>query len=519
MIARRRFLAMGCSLAALTAANWPLAARADDLSTPDGIIAMAQRLSMAAYVPHRRGVVPPFDTLDYDSLRGVHPRKGVAAGLQLGPQFRADLLPPGGLFQDHVGITLLGRDTAFSAEMFDFDPALITLPDGPIPKGALGFSGIRFQTPLNDPAIWGEVLVLQGASYFRALAQGTVHGLSARAFALNTGGAGPEEFPVTQHISVFDTNDGLHFGCLIDTPRASAALIATLRAGGATVMDCALHLFPRVPLADVGIAPLTSMFQHNDLGPARIDDFRPAVHDSDVLVIDNGAGERLWRPLSNPAKLAVSAFVDDAPRGFGLLQGPTGFDHYRDAEAAYHRRPSAWVDPVGDWRRGAVVLVEIPTENEFADNIVAFWRPDGVLDAGAHRFDYRLSWLAPGLAAFPTAPLPLVPLHAASGIEPNTGAARLFVLDYNLDPTQGMTAEDYAETARLDFGPVSGAQISGETIYALREDPTVLRVSFVLTPDADAQAAELRIALRDPNNAPLAPIWLYRWSRRADGKV
>ena len=519
MIPRRVFLTMGASLAALTASGWSVMAQADDLTTPDGLIAAAQRLAQAPYNPRRGGLVPPFDALDYDSFRGVRPRKGAAAGLQLGPQFRADLLPPGWLFQDHVGITLPGHDTTFSATLFDLDPTLITVPDGPIDYAGMGFSGIRFQTPLNDPAVWDEVLVLQGASYFRALARGTAYGLSARALALNTGGPGAEEFPVTRHITVFDTEDGLHFGCLIDTPRASAALIAILRPGTATVMECALHLFPRVPLADVGIAPLTSMFQHNDLGPARIDDFRPAVHDSDVLVIDNGAGERLWRPLANPAQLALSAFADDGPRGFGLLQGPTEFDRYRDAEGAYHRRPSAWVEPQGDWGRGAVMLLEIPTENEFADNIVAFWRPEGVLDTGAHRFDYRLSWLAPGLAAFPPAPLPLVPLHAASGIEPNTGAARLFVLDYHLDPAQGITAEEFATTARLDFGPITGAQISGETIYALREDPTLLRVSFVLTPDAGTAEAELRLALRNTDMAPLAPIWLYRWSRRADGKV
>jgi periplasmic glucans biosynthesis protein len=519
MITRRVFLSSGVSMAALTASSLRLMAQADNLSTPDALIASARRLAQAPYAPRRGELVPPFDTLDYDSFRGVRPRKGTAAGLQLGTQFRADLLPPGWLFQDHVSITLPGHDTTFSAKLFDLDPTLIAVPDGPIDYAGMGFSGIRFQTPLNEPDIWDEVLVLQGASYFRALASGTAYGLSARALALNTGGPGIEEFPITRHITVFDTAEGLHFGCLIDTPRASAALIATLRPGRATVMDCALHLFPRVPLADVGIAPLTSMFQHNDLGPARIDDFRPAVHDSDVLVIDNGAGERLWRPLANPAQLVLSAFSDDSPRGFGLLQGPTAFDRYRDAEAAYHRRPSAWVEPAGDWGRGAVMLLEIPTENEFADNIVAFWRPERVLDTGAHKFDYRLSWLAPGLPAFPTAPLPLVPLHAASGVEPNTGAARLFVLDYHLDPTQGRTADDYAQSVVLDFGPVSGAQINGEAVYALREDPSLLRVSFVLTPDADTSAVELRLALRNADTSPLAPIWLYRWSRRVDGKV
>lgn len=519
MIKRRHFLIASTSLAALSVGAWPLTAHADDLSSPDGLIAAAQRLSTAPYAPRRGGLVPPFDALDYDSFRGVRPKPGAAAALPLGTQFRADLLPPGWLFQDHVGITLPGHDTTFSANLFNFDPALITLPEGPIAYDGMGFSGIRFQTPLNDASVWDEVLVLQGASYFRALARGTAYGLSARALALNTGGPGVEEFPITRHISVFDTEDGLHFGCLIDTPRASAALIVTLKPGAATVMDCALHLFPRVPLADVGIAPLTSMFQHNDLGPARIDDFRPVVHDSDVLVIDNGAGERLWRPLANPAELALTAYQDENPRGFGLLQGPTEFDRYRDAEAAYHRRPSAWVEPVGDWGRGAVMLLEIPTENEFADNIVAFWRPEGSLDASAHRFDYRLSWLAPGMADFPRKADPFVPLHAASGVEPNTTTGRLFVLDYIMDPSLDLDLDIYAKSVVLDFGTVTGAEISGQTAYALRDDPRLLRVSFVLTPAPDTRNAELRLSLRAADSTPLAPVWLYRWSRRSDGGV
>ena len=51
------------------------------------------------------------------------------------------------------------------------------------------------------------------------------------------------------------------------------------------------------------------------------------------------------------------------------------------------------VDPLGDWGPGAVMLVEIPTGDEFMDNIVAFWRPEAPLAAGSeHRFAYSLTW-------------------------------------------------------------------------------------------------------------------------------
>src|SRR5690606_39304714 len=44
--------------------------------------------------------------------------------------------------------------------------------------------------------------------------------------------------------------------------------------------------------------------------------------------------------------------------------------------AHYHVRPSLWVEPRGEWGKGAIQLMEIPTENETHDNIVAYWLPE-----------------------------------------------------------------------------------------------------------------------------------------------
>ncbi len=41
------------------------------------------------------------------------------------------------------------------------------------------------------------------------------------------------------------------------------------------------------------------------------DDFRPRVHDSDMLAIENGAGELIWRPIANPRNVETSVFEDD----------------------------------------------------------------------------------------------------------------------------------------------------------------------------------------------------------------
>ncbi|MBR3370402.1 MAG: glucan biosynthesis protein [Rhodobacteraceae bacterium] len=517
---RRDFLNGVCA-AALAPALVLTAARAETpppLPDPQAMIDAARHLAQSPYAPRPQILNAPFAALSYDSYRGIRPRPGYAGDLALGPHFVADLLPPGWLFRDPVSIDLPDHDTAFSAQLFDYDPRYFTPPPqaGVLPD--MGFSGLRLRHQLNRAGIWDEVLVLQGASYFRALARGTVYGLSARALALGTGGPTPEEFPVTRHITVFDSGTSVQFGCLVDSPRCAAALIATLTPGDTTTMDCTLHLFARTRIEDAGIAPLTSMFQHNDLGPATIDDFRPAVHDSDVLVMDNGAGERLWRPLANPAQVQVSAFEDTTPRGFGVMQMPVEFTHFRDQEGAYHRRPSVWVTPRGNWGAGAVMLLEIPTPNEFADNIVAFWRPRTALEPGEHRFAYRLDWCPPGPSALPAQDHPLLPLRSASGIEPNAGEGRLFVLDFKPAPGTGNTA-DYTQ-AQLDFGTDPAATyITGAAFYPLREESGAWRASFVFTPPADMTVAELRLRLRLPSGALLAPVWLHRWTRSHGGGV
>ena len=84
----------------------------------------------------------------------------------------------------------------------------------------------------------------------------------------------------------------------------------------------------------------------------------------------NGAGERLWRPLSNPTRLQASGFADRTPKGFGLAQRAAGFAAYQDLEARYDLRPSMWVEPLDDWGQGQVRLVELPTPHEDRKSVV-----------------------------------------------------------------------------------------------------------------------------------------------------
>lgn len=117
------------------------------------------------------------------------------------------------------------------------------------------------------------------------------------------------------------------------------------------------------------------------------------MHDSDGLLVLNGNGEWLWRPLDNSKYLRISAFVDENPKGFGLLQRDRDPAHYLDFEANYEQRPSAWVEPVGDWGKGWIELVEIPSQQEIHDNVVAYWVPkEKAMPQKELHYRYRLYW-------------------------------------------------------------------------------------------------------------------------------
>ena len=91
--------------------------------------------------------------------------------------------------------------------------------------------------------------------------------------------------------------------------------------------------------------------------------------------------------------MQTSTFSDENPRGFGLMQRDRDFNHYQDDGVFYDKRPSVWVEPKGNWGKGEVGLVEIPTVDETFDNIVTFWQPKEPLQAGQERlFSYCLTW-------------------------------------------------------------------------------------------------------------------------------
>ncbi|KPQ16766.1 MAG: periplasmic glucans biosynthesis protein MdoG [Rhodobacteraceae bacterium HLUCCO18] len=470
------------------------------------LLEAARALAARPFVDRSTPLPPPFAGLDYDAYRGIRPVPGRSALLAHGSDFALDLLPPGLFFPDPVRIDRDAGDgpeeIAFAPGLFDFDARYFD--DVPATAPGAGFSGLRLRHPLNAPDRMDEVLVLQGASYFRAIGQAMVYGLSARAVALGTGGAEPEEFPRFTHLRLHPAQAGaVRIEAVIDSPSLAGHLDMTLRPGRDTVTDIAVTLLPRREIADIGVAPLTSMYLKGPLRASVSDDFRPRVHDSDLLLIENGAGERLWRPISNPARLETSAFLDDGPVSFGVYQTQRDFADFEDTEARYHDRPSAIVRPDGDWGRGAVMLVEIPTGDEFMDNIVAFWRPETPLAPGSeHRFAYSITWTRDAPASDAARAI----VQSRSGREHDRPGARRYVIDIT-GPPDGLAPEI--------TGPAA-AHIDGISVFAL-PDGSGTRLTFLLSP-GDIDAADIRVVLRDGDTSD-APVWLHRWTRARDGGV
>ena len=244
-----------------------------------------------------------------------------------------------------------------------------------------------------------------GASYFRFLGRGQRYGLSARGLAIGGGRRLNEEFPYFREfwIETPDPNaETITIYALLDGESATGAFRFDLVPGQDTYLETSVTLFARKTIPTVGLAPLSSMFFVGKNDRRFSDDFRSELHDSDGLLMHTGAGEWIWRPLSNPLAPSVSAFMDRDPRGFGLLQRDRNFSDYQDLDLAYELRPSYWIEPRDNWGEGKVELLELPTGDETNDNIVVAWAPKDAIEAGKSlSYAYRITALTMDQALSP----------------------------------------------------------------------------------------------------------------------
>ena len=449
-------------------------------------------------------LIGTFGNLTYDQYRGIRFRRD--RDPWAGGDFALDLLPPGSIFHEPVGINLVENGVVipikFDPRMFDFDPA--QYPDGVDYEtlGDMGWSGFRIRAPLNRPDVMDEVAVFQGASYFRAVARGTLYGLSARGLAIGTGSPEGEEFPMFRDFWI--TKPGprersVLIYALLDSRSVSGAFEFRITPGAETLFDTRVAIFPRNDMKNCGIAPLTSMYWFGPTDRSRVDDYRPAVHDSDGLQMLTGKEERIWRVLSGHSTLQTSAFVDDNPLGFGLVQRARDFESYKDAEARYEMRPSSWIAPQGSWGKGAVNLIEIPVENEFNDNIVSYWLPADVLKAGErYDFNYVLRF---GAEPPDSAPISRV-IETMSGKAINNANARTYIVDFDLGL---FGAEDPVPHIWTSAGRI------GHNYLLRLPEQRRMRLAIEYLPEG-ATLADISAVLNGPEG-PLSETWITRWTR------
>lgn len=362
------------------------------------LIEFAEQLTTRPYEPPP--VVPEaFTSLGYDAYRDIQSRPAQRLWRGKGLGFQVDFMHAGYLFKQAVEVYEVVDGVPAQIE---YDPGLFTFGPAipPVPAEAPGmFSGIRLYAPIDVATRYDEFLVFQGASYYRARGAGQGYGLSARGLAINTGEPQPEEFPIFRRFWIErpePETKTVTVHALLDGRSVVGAFTFRITPGEQTRMHVKARVFPRRDIDVIGLAPLTSMFLFGPTNRHRFDDFRSEVHDSDGLLMETSNGSWVWRPLRNPRALQRSLFPDENPKGFGLLQRQRELDQYHDWHARYDRRPSAWVEPTGEWGQGSIELVEIPTQREYADNIVAFWRPDKPVREGQPlNYSYRLSWGRP----------------------------------------------------------------------------------------------------------------------------
>jgi glucans biosynthesis protein len=452
--------------------------------------------------------------LSYDQYQSLRFRNERSLWGDAGLSFRLQFFHVGRSFAQAVHLFEViegqAREILYDPSMFEFDKAGI---DPAVMRDHAGFAGFRVQFVTDWKA---DIAAFLGAAYFRAVGGDTrQYGLSARALAVDTAFPRPEEFP---RFTAFwferpaKGQGSMTLHALMDSPSIAGALRFQIAPGGTQIMDIDSALYPRKPIERLGVAPLTSMFFYAKNDRRAVNDWRPEIHDSDGLSMWTGAGEWIWRPLTNPAQNHLNSFFDENPRGFGLLQRDRNWDHYQDDGVYYDRRPSLWVEPKsgghGGWGKGAVQLFEIPTADETFDNIVAFWNPAEKTKAGQEMlFSYRLYWGTRMPYASPLAQT----IATRTGIGGTVGQRRQyyawhFAVDF-AGGELGALAKDANVEAVISTSKGTTEHVTAHYIEEIRG----YRALFDVRPPEDSNdVIDLRLYLRI-DGRPLTETWIYQW--------
>jgi glucans biosynthesis protein len=510
MVERRDVLkaALGALAAAVAPGDGKAQNDAAEPSAPfsrEGLVARARELAKSPY--SAPAAEPPefLAALSRDQYEKIEMKPGALVWASENKGFAVEPLLRGWVYGTPVEVwtTEGGKATPIRFDQAKFSFNGLKTPEK-LPD--VGFSGFRVLTG----QMGGEgrealaAAQFQGASFHRAKAPGQKKwGVAARGLSIRTADPQGEEFPVFRYFWIEKPalgDNSLVIHALLDSPSVVGAYRFTLRAAEATIIDTELTLFPRVELDHVGIASLAGASLFTALDRRRLDDVRCAASEMNGLQMLTGKDEWLWRPLSNRNSLQYSSFVDANPKGFGFLTRSRHIASYQDDKEHWEQRPSVWIEPLGEWGEGSIQLVEIPSESEFNQNIIAYWRPKQRLsNTKEANFAYRQFWCWEP----PTRP----PLAFVSDARSGRGSApkhRRFIVVFSGDVI--------GDAARPTFKTALSASPGSATILYETRDPEAktYRVVFELDPGGESYC-ELRLVLQAGDD-PISETWLYRWT-------
>lgn len=463
----------------------------------------ARSLSKQAFKPLSADLPEPFRNLSYDQYVAIRPKPGAAIWASENVGFALEPLHRGFIFSAPMQINLVADG---AARRVIYDPALYEfgklLP--PTNLGDLGFSGFRVLAP-NGGGNFSELATFQGASFFRALARGQSLGAVARAISIKTADPRGEEFPSIRSVWIEQPTlaaNALVIHALIDSESLTGAFRFTIRPVEATIIDAECTLFARVAVDNFGLATMSASHLSGPIDDRRrADDLRPSVSEVTGLQMLTGKGEWLWRPVANRDTLQLSTFVDENPRGFGFLQRDRNFDHYQDDDQHWESRPSVWVEPIGDWAAGGVQLIEIPSDSEANNNIIAYWRPRQALAPGSETaFAYRQFWCWNP----PERPPLAIATQSRVGRGPSPKRRR-FIVEFSGDIfAEGQNPESLKPNLSASPG----------TIISIRTFASAERASYRVLFELDfggESYSELRLVI-EAAGKPASETWIYRWT-------
>lgn len=492
---------------ALPAAGSPFS----DATVPD----LARALGNRPFAGQPANDVPdPLKNLSreaYEAIR-IRPEALLWGGEAHG--FAVEPLVRGFYYTDRVALFLVEdgvvRPVAYDRANYEPGSGVGAAPGAvALPEADPGFSGLRIRARFGERH--QDFAVFQGACFYRLVGQGQEFGVDGRALMLRPADPRGEEFPRWRALFVERPKapDGpLVIHALIDSDSLAAALRLELRPGETSNAAVAAILVTRKAIDHLGLGGMQAPFLFGPHDRRGADDARAAVYAAGGLQIRNGGGEAIWRPVRNPETLQISSFLDNGPQGFGLTQRDRSPATFEDDAHRWERSPSLWVepgDPAGEglWGEGAVTLLEIPSDSEVNENVIAYWRPKAALPAGQEvRLTYRQNW-----GGEP----PVGPLARVTGTRSGRGGAnprRLFLVDFTGDVL--FTPE--GAVAPLDTVLIAGPGriVEGATRWFAHPETRTVRVAFELDPGSE-RACELRLALKTEGRQ-ITETWLYRWT-------